>query len=145
MLGLTSSGKASSLMPTRCILGNRDVLSSVLSATLVGPLVRESDPIELGVHRAAISSGNAVPAYVSRDVDVSLLPKLQHMANSGGFLLIVGDSTAGKSRVAYEALLRTVPDHHLIAPFDRDELRHSLAAIATSAERKVLWLDNIER
>jgi tetratricopeptide (TPR) repeat protein len=126
-------------------LGGREMLPSPLSSTLFGALVRESDPLELGVHRASIVNGNAVPAYVARDVDEAVARKLNGFSVSGGFLLVVGDSTAGKSRVAYEALSHSVPDHRLVAPYDRDELRYSLAAIATSPEKYVLWLDNIER
>src|ERR1700722_12306609 len=88
-------------------------------STLV-PLVREADPIEIGVHRASILNGNAVPTYIPRDIDDELTRKIAASAERGGFIVIVGDSTAGKTRSAYEALLRVVPDHRLIHPHDRN-------------------------
>ena len=138
-------GRGRQLNVEHMYVGDRGLFPSSLSKTLLGSLVRESDPLELGVHRASMSSGNAVPSYVERDIDCELTLRLQTIIESGGFLLIIGDSTAGKSRTAYEALLRTVPDHRLVAPYDRAELRYSLADMATSAEKQVLWLDNLER
>ena len=82
------------------------------------PKVREvSDPVMLGVHPSssvrAGSRGPAgepllerVPAYVPRDVD----DELQRRLAVSGFVLIVGDSTAGKSRAASEAIA-VLPDH----------------------------------
>ena len=90
-------------------------------------------------------NGNAVPAYVPRDVDDELTQKITFLAQCGGLLVIVGDSTAGKSRAAYQALLRAVPDYRLISPFDRNELRDSFASIAVMPDRVILWLDNIEK
>ena len=126
-------------------LGDRESFPSALSTTLLGPLVRESDPLDLGVHRASMSSGNAVPAYVPRDSDSELERQLGTIGVAGGIVLLVGDSTAGKSRMAYEAMLRLFPDRRLIAPYNRAEFRYALGAIATSAEMQILWLDNIER
>jgi TPR repeat protein len=120
-------------------------LSAFLFSSNPGSLVYESDPLELGVHRATILNGNAVPEYVPRDIDADLSKSVSALAQSGGLLIIVGDSTAGKSRAAYEALLRTVPNYRLIAPYGHDELRDSLAYIAVTAEKVVLWLDDIER
>jgi uncharacterized protein len=108
-------------------------------------LVRESDPLELGVHRASSLNGNAVPCYVARDVDDEVAEKITSLAGRGGLLVVVGDSTAGKTRTAYQALLRTVPDHRIINPHDRAELLDSLGAIVVSGRSIVLWLDDIER
>ena len=119
--------------------------SALLFNVIPGSLVRESDPLELGVHRAAMLNGNAIPAYVPRDVDDELTQKLTLLSQRGGLLIIVGDSTAGKSRAAYQALLRTVPDYRLVSPYDRNELRESFASIAVMPDRVALWLDNIER
>src|SRR5215472_10372090 len=68
------------------------------------PAVRDiTDPVMLGVHAAAVPAdpapsdgtvGAGAPAYVPRDVDGELRERLA----TGGFVLLVGDSTAGKSR-----------------------------------------------
>lgn len=119
--------------------------STLIFSVAPGTLVHESDPLDLGVHRAAMLDGNAVPAYVSRDVDDELTEKLTLLVQRGGLLVIVGDSTAGKSRTAYQVLLKTAPNHRIISPYDRAELRDAFAIIAVLPDPVVLWLDNIEK
>ncbi|MEU4338304.1 tetratricopeptide repeat protein [Micromonospora lupini] len=109
------------------------------------PLVREADPLEIGVHRAPMAKGNAVPPYVSRDVDIEIISRVDSAIKHGGIVLIVGDSTAGKSRSAYETVLRVAPDHRLVAPYDRDQLRSSLVSLISGSNPALLWLDDMER
>jgi hypothetical protein len=93
------------------------------------PKVRDiTDPVLLGVHKAASghllagqpgsgdSAGEHVPVYVPRDIDNSLRERLA----AGGFVLLVGDSAAGKTRAAFEAMGATLPGHVLIVPANRD-------------------------
>jgi hypothetical protein len=112
------------------------------------PRVQEiSDPIALGVHPSApaepavIQAGGLprVPPYVPRDID----GQLRECLAWGGFVVLVGHSTAGKSRAAYEAMAATLPGHVLIAPADRASLA---AAVGRAAEspRCVLWLNDLE-
>lgn len=115
------------------------------------PRVREiTDPIGLGVHPSApaepagragggVVAGSRVPPYVPRDVDERLRESLAR----GGFVMLVGHSTAGKSRTAYEAMVATLADHVLIAPAGRDAL---MAAVGKAAQTKrcVLWLNDLE-
>jgi hypothetical protein len=56
--------------------------------------------------------------------------------------MLVGDSTAGKSRAAYEAIV-TLPDHVLIVPNDRDAIATAIFE-AVHTRRCVLWLDDLE-
>jgi tetratricopeptide (TPR) repeat protein len=102
-----------------------------------------SDPTELGVHRALLAQGTGatdrvLPAYIVRDQHDAVVAALQPSA----FVLLVGDSGAGKSRLAFEALAATVPGHRLIAP----ERTAMTAAIeeSTTARDTVLWLDDLE-
>jgi tetratricopeptide (TPR) repeat protein len=119
------------------------------------PRVRDiTDPVRIGVHKAAPATGPATaegapstaghapahaPAYVPRDVDGELRERLR----TGGFVLLTGDSTAGKSRAAFEAMTAMLPDHLLLWPAGRDAVA---AAFARAAEtrRCVLWLDDLE-
>jgi len=114
------------------------------------PKVREvDDPIVLGVHPSspvhAGSRGPAgellperIPAYVPRDVDDELRRRLA----VSGFVLIVGESTAGKSRAASEAIT-ALPDHMLVVPQSRESVPAAVDK-AASMRRCVLWLDDLE-
>jgi hypothetical protein len=113
--------------------------------------VREvDDPVLLGVHpspvRAVPTTGTAgdpvlrVPAYVSREV----AGRLTWALASTSFVLIVGDATAGKTRLAYEVVREQLPDHWLVVPERVTELAEALAW-ARQAGDCVVWLDDLER
>ncbi|WP_248960896.1 tetratricopeptide repeat protein [Sphaerisporangium perillae] len=107
------------------------------------PKVSEiNDPIRLGVHPAIVltpATDKQQPVYVPRDIDVQLR---EHLTASG-FVLLVGDSTAGKSRTAFEAMRAALPQHLLIAPHDRTALPAAIEQ-AARARRAVLWLSDLE-
>ncbi|GAA4698863.1 tetratricopeptide repeat protein [Phytohabitans rumicis] len=109
------------------------------------PQVRDiRDATVLGVHPAIsdASAGrtNKVPAYVPREIDDRLRARLRE----GGFVLLVGDSSSGKSRTAVEAMSAVLPDHVLISPLTRTAVP---AAVETAgrARRCVVWLDDLEQ
>jgi tetratricopeptide repeat protein len=111
--------------------------------------VRELDePILLRVHPAAMLHGNRggrpvadqVPPYVPRDCQHQLWDAVA----GGGFVLLAGDSTAGKTRAAYEAVRAVLPDHVLVAPSGRYSL-DTVVLTVLEQRRCVLWLDDIER
>jgi hypothetical protein len=101
---------------------------------------RLDDPLRLGAHRAAALDGNQVPPFVARD----LLPDLVEALGKGGFVLVVGDSTAGKTRLAYEAMRACLPSHVCVSPDGPHSLRAALTA-AKVHRPSVLWLDDLER
>ncbi|RKN75229.1 sel1 repeat family protein [Streptomyces klenkii] len=111
--------------------------------------VRDADPLELKVHRArTVEGGDAVPAYIPRDVDPAVRQAMSHAGQRGGVILLVGDSTAGKTRCAYEAMTAVLPDHLLVVPRHVTEVPEAVAAVTRSAragERCVLWLNDMER
>ena len=81
-----------------------------------------------------------ITPYILRDIDNELRRQLQ----SGGFIIVTGDSTAGKSRTAYEAMRATVPDHLLLMPANREALPTALSRMLRES-RCILWLDDVER
>lgn len=106
--------------------------------------------LQLGVHKAArldLSAGSADPArylppYVGRDVD----RRLDAAIADGGLVLLTGDSMAGKSRTAYEALrrlARNTPDIRLLVPRGRESLRE-LADHGVQLRGTVVWLSDLE-
>ncbi|WP_328442783.1 hypothetical protein [Amycolatopsis sp. NBC_00438] len=111
--------------------------------------VREfDDPIALRVHPAETLSravdrrsvADQVPPYVPRDAQ----QQLWDATASGGFVLLTGESTAGKSRMAYEAIRALLPDHVLVAPANREALT-DLVNVVLEQRRCVVWLDDLER
>ncbi len=103
--------------------------------------VRElRDPVLLGAHPAAWDGSGQVPTYVARDVD----DRVDEAVRAGGFVLLSGESTAGKTRVAYEAMRRVLPDHHLVAPVSREAVR-TVVETVVDQRRCVVWLDDVER
>lgn len=61
----------------------------------------------------------------------------------GGFVLIVGESTAGKTRLAYEALRALRPNHALACPTPT-----GLPVLVPAVQKErncVVWLDDLER
>ncbi len=73
-----------------------------------------------------------------RRADSGLYPARHRRATSrtsarGGFLLLVGDSTAGKTRSAYHAMTAVVSDHVLIAPHSRSALPASQRPASTQS------------
>ncbi|WP_405087755.1 SpoIIE family protein phosphatase [Microbispora sp. NBC_01389] len=99
------------------------------------------DPVALGVHRAiALSGDSTAPTYIPRDQDAAL----RECLSRAGFILLVGHSTSGKSRAAFEALQSVLPDHLLIVPRDQGALPAAIDRAAQS-RKSVLWLNDLER
>ena len=109
------------------------------------PLIRElSDPIAIGVHPAAAvevaGKIDRVPPYIERDIE----PELHAALHRGGFILLVGESTAGKTRAAFEAARLLLGGFRFAAPSSREALPDLLEILQESGDY-VVWLDDLER
>ncbi|MDZ5446907.1 hypothetical protein U2F26_29970 [Micromonospora sp. 4G57] len=105
--------------------------------------VREARPRLLGVHASiqVDAAATDLPVYVPRDVDADLRTAIS-AAQQGGFVLLVGDSSVGKTRSLFEAVKAELPEWWLVQPGDA-------AAVAEfagdPAPRTVVWLDELQR
>jgi thioredoxin-like negative regulator of GroEL len=116
---------------------------------LAGPRVRvrEADPHLLGVHEAISVPGvpgQVPPEYVARDVDASefgVRAKVAAAAKRGGFVLLVGGSSVGKTRCAVQAVKTLLPDWWLVHPAGPAEVT-SLAQ--APPPQTVVWLDELQ-
>ncbi|MFD6949878.1 MULTISPECIES: tetratricopeptide repeat protein [unclassified Nocardiopsis] len=115
-------------------------------------LVDQTDARELGVHAALPGTiSDELPPYVVRDADTELDRRLEAAAASprGGLVLVVGASTAGKTRALAAALVRTMPQRLLVAPPEGTNLRPLPAWLSARAAQAphgwVVWLDDLER
>ena len=110
--------------------------------------VAEADPRTLGVHAAISVPGvqdEVPPRYVPRDVDAAefgIRARVAAAAERGGFVLLVGGSSAGKTRCAVEAVRALLPEWWLVHPAGPAEI----AALATApSSPMVVWLDELQR
>ena len=112
-----------------------------------GVPVSKADPRLLGVH-AAISvpgvSDEVPPEYVPRNVDAAefgVRAKVAAAARRGGFVLLVGGSSVGKTRSAFETVTTLLPDWWLVHPAGPAQVA-ALAAAPTP--QTVVWLDELQ-
>ncbi|MFJ3722718.1 hypothetical protein ACIPYQ_09100 [Streptomyces sp. NPDC090045] len=116
------------------------------------PLAEFTDPFALEVHRAIDTGprqdGTALPvlpAYVERDHD-SRLREITREAAGGGsrLVMLVGESSAGKTRACWEAV-HTLPDGwRLWHPFDPTRPEAARAELDRIAPRTVVWLNEAQ-
>jgi hypothetical protein len=110
--------------------------------------VGEADPRRLGVHAAISVPGvpdEIPPEYVPRDVDAAesgVRAQVTAAAQRGGFVLLVGGSSVGKTRCAVEAVKAVLPDWWLVHP---DGPGQAGALAGPTAPRTVVWLDELQR
>ena len=113
-----------------------------------GVRAREANPWRLGVHAAISVSGVAnevLPEYVPRDIDDGadgIRARVVAASERGGFVLLVGGSSVGKTRSAVEAITALLPDWWLVHPAGPDEVATLAAA---PVPRTVVWLDELQR
>lgn len=85
----------------------------------------------------------SLPPYITRGVDA----KLDHELRGGAKLVVlVGPSKSGKSRTAFEALVRNCADLRLVIPDEIRDLRDILDRydkLGIANGHGVLWLDNL--
>ncbi|MEV1240195.1 hypothetical protein [Nonomuraea sp. NPDC049750] len=109
------------------------------------PLVRDiEDPLSIGVHLAPPLTGpdgtiDRCPPYTRRDRS----DDLERALAVSRFVLVVGESTAGKSRAAYEAMRACLPDHTFIRPVGKPDLPQALD-LARRRSKSVIWLDDLD-
>jgi uncharacterized protein len=111
------------------------------------PCVADADPLLFGVHRAR-SLGDLdslMPPYVSRDIDARLRSRLSAAGERGGLVLLVGDSTAGKTRAAFEAMRSVMTNNRVLTPPHNSDLSALPGLIDRERLSAVLWLDDLER
>jgi hypothetical protein len=98
----------------------------------------------LGVHAAISVPGvpdDALPEYVPRDADADVRARMAVAAERGGFVLLVGGSSVGKTRCAAEAVRALLPEWWLVHPAGPDQV----AALAqVPSPRTVVWLDELQ-
>jgi hypothetical protein len=112
-----------------------------------GVRVAEADSRLLGVHAAISVPGVAdevPPEYVLRDADNGehgVRARVAAAAERGGFVLLTGGSSVGKTRCAAEAVKTLLPDWWLVHPAGPGEVA---ALTRAPVPRMVVWLDELQ-
>lgn len=103
-------------------------------------------PVEaLGVHRVAQLDGfPRVPTYVTRDRDDELVTAVTQAAEHGGFIVVEGESSAGKTRAATHALHTVLGEWRLSVPDTPEQVPVAASAARNSPNRCVVWLDDLD-
>jgi hypothetical protein len=143
--GVAVGGAVGAVLADRGRVRLAEPKTSTAVSVFTARVNRIGDPLRLGVHPAAsVAQGDGrvdqMPTFISRD----RWPEVTAALVDASFVLIVGESTAGKTRLAYEAMRACLPDHVCVSPQHPDALRAALAA-ARQNRPSVLWLDDIER
>jgi hypothetical protein len=121
---------------------------SVLAGLPMRVRAGDADPRRLGVHQAISVPGvpdEVPPEYVPRDVDAAefgVRARVAAAAERGGFVLLVGGSSVGKTRCALEAVKALLPDWWLVHPAGPAEVNTLAQA---PPRRTVVWLDELQR
>jgi tetratricopeptide (TPR) repeat protein len=106
------------------------------------PLLAGLSPYQLGVSPSKYPAGS--DPYVPRSADAHLRQALR----TSPFVLVVGDSKAGKSRSAYQAALETLYDARVMVPKAQPdaiaELLHLDPPLDWGVARGVVWLDDVD-
>ncbi|WOX12573.1 hypothetical protein [Streptomyces sp. N50] len=106
--------------------------------------LNQLDPIrDLGIHSPMTVSGwSGLPDYVTRSIDTDLDAHFD-----GGMIVIEGGSASGKTRSAYEAMLRNMAktgERPVVIPKDGRSLRRLIAA-GYKLDGSIIWLDDVEK
>ena len=112
----------------------------------IGRLVGElsARPFAMGVHRA-ISAGRGdlseLPDYVRRAHDDRLLEVIAAADRASVMIVLVGDSSSGKTRALWEAIGHLPGDWRVWSPADARALNYGLANVSIGP-RMVVWLND---
>jgi hypothetical protein len=141
----------------------RDQLRQYLGRQDRLPQMDETSALALGVHPAidlprspesAAAPGaetdspldQDLPTFVDRDNGEAITDWMRQARRRGGFLVIVGDSSVGKTRLLYETARNALPDFAVLAPDLGDgDLVNSIAAATFPLPKLIVWLDELQR
>jgi hypothetical protein len=131
------------------LLGGSELASTIRDLFATGDVIVrpfwQLDPIrDLGVHPPMKLTGwSGLPEYVQRSIDL----RLDACLGENGLVVIEGASNSGKTRTAYEAVLRSVKrtgERPVVIPKDGRSLKRLIAA-GYKLEHSIVWLDDLEK
>ncbi|MFJ6195778.1 hypothetical protein [Micromonospora sp. NPDC092111] len=132
----------------------RPLQQTTLTATGIGDLVGELDEeyaLKLEVHRSITtgdlgSRGEVLPRYLRRTHDDRLESELLWRAERGGLVVLIGESTSGKTRSCWEAIRKTLPEWRIWHPRSPTRPEAILEALSSGAitPNTIIWLNELQ-
>lgn len=87
-----------------------------------------------------------LPTFVNRDKGPKIRDWMCSARDEGGFLLLVGQSCVGKTRLLYEAAREVLGDFALLAPdLGAGDRVNEITAAALPKPGLIVWLDELQR
>jgi hypothetical protein len=87
-----------------------------------------------------------LPTFVDRDMGPKITSWMRKAREDGGFLVLVGDSSVGKTRLLYEMAHDVLRDFAVLSPDLGDGgLVNSVAAATFPLPKLIVWLDELQR
>jgi hypothetical protein len=87
-----------------------------------------------------------LPAFVDRDRGTEIARWMLRAQENGGFLVLVGDSSVGKTRLLCETARDVLPDCAVLAPALGDgSLINSIAGATFPLPKLIVWIDELQR
>jgi tetratricopeptide (TPR) repeat protein len=87
-----------------------------------------------------------LPLFVDRAKGPQIRRWMRSARTSGGFLLLIGDSCVGKTRLLYEAARQELADFAVLAPDLGDgDLVNTIAEATFDMPKLIVWLDELQR
>jgi hypothetical protein len=115
--------------------------------TWLGRVVDSWGPLELEVHRPIVieRAPTGIPEYIEREHDQQIRDSLAGKAPR--LIVIVGGSSTGKTRAAYEAVKNQLPDWRLHYPIYPDKPRALADSLRSGriAPQTVIWLNELQQ
>jgi hypothetical protein len=116
-------------------------------APWLGRPLQSWGPLELEVHRPIVVEGapTSIPDYIERAHDRKIRDSLE--GESLRLVVIVGGSSTGKTRAAYEAVKNLPPGWRLHYPVSSDKPRSLVNTLRSGrlAPRTVIWLNELQQ
>ncbi len=87
-----------------------------------------------------------LPTFFARQKGPEIRNWLREARDNGGFLVLVGDSSVGKTRLLYEAARKELGEFAVLAPDPGDgDLVNKIAGASLLPAKLIVWLDELQR
>jgi tetratricopeptide (TPR) repeat protein len=100
----------------------------------------------IGERPVVLRLDRGLPTFVERDKGREIREALAQAREAGGFIVLVGDSCVGKTRLLYHLARQELADFAVLAPDLGDgNLVNTIASATFPLPKLIIWLDELHR